>query len=156
MRAYVEANRVRIRRQKYASARGFKVGHTEDEWQAKVQAFGRACAYCRATDVPLTRDHVVPIGAAPPELVDKIENVVPACQSCNARKAGLNVKGAPRRVPAPERFCPVCGKKMLASDRRYRTCSNDCRSAWSKMNPTTYSPERRAAIAAGIRAARGQ
>lgn len=156
MRAYVEANRARIRRQKYASARGFKVGHTEEEWLAKVALFGNACAYCRTVMDKLERDHVVPIGLASPETVDLIENVVPACRSCNARKAGRNVLAGPRSVPVPKRACPICGGPIRTPTRGqpYRTCSQECRREWSRRNPTTYSAERIAAQRDGIRRAR--
>lgn len=152
MRAYVEAHRVRIRRQKYASARGFKVAHTEEEWQAKLALFGHACAYCRATGVRFDRDHIVPLGAMDPAKVDRIENVVPACRSCNARKAGLNVKAGPRSAPVPKRTCPVCGSPMMPSAKRYRTCSQACRKEWNKAHPMPQV--HRDAIAAGIRALR--
>ena len=156
MRAYFLANKERIHRQKYASARRFKVGHTEAEWQAKLDLFGHACAYCRVTGVPLERDHVVPIGAADPGTVDLITNVVPACRSCNARKAGANVMSGPRAVPVPKRSCPICGGPIRTptQGQPYRTCSQECRKEWSRRYPSRHSPERIAAQREGIKRAR--
>ena len=144
VRKWNAKNPERRRQIRYASHRGYKVGHTHEEWLAKVELFGGACAYCRRADVKMTKDHVVPVGAMDPKEVDRIDNIVPACTSCNARKSS-NAK------PAPLYHCPMCGKRM----RSYkRTCSQACRKEWSRRYPVTYSPERRAAIKAGINAAR--
>ena len=153
MRAYFLANKERIRRQKYAHARGFKVAHTEEEWQAKLALFDNRCAYCRSSYTKLTRDHVIPIGMMDPGIVDRIENIVPACLGCNARKAGMNVKAGPRTSPVPERHCPICGRRMNPSNRN-RTCSQDCRMEWSRRYPAKYDPERVAAQREGIRRAK--
>ena len=56
---------------------------TPQEWQGLLEAHGFACLYCGRTDVPLTRDHVVPVARGGSEL---IENLAPACKRCNASK----------------------------------------------------------------------
>jgi|SRR5580692_74080 5-methylcytosine-specific restriction endonuclease McrA len=57
---------------------------TLDAWRARLEEFGHACAYCLRTDVLLlTQDHVLAVSRGGLHL---IENIVPACQSCNARK----------------------------------------------------------------------
>lgn len=53
-----------------------------------------ACAYCRATDVPMQRDCVQPISRGGRYTV---ENVVPACGSCNASKSNSEVTSWMRR-----------------------------------------------------------
>lgn len=55
------------------------------QWQAVVDAFGRACAYCGA-EGELVMDHVVPINRQ--ALGEhRLGNLVPSCRACNARKA---------------------------------------------------------------------
>jgi len=55
------------------------------QWQAVVDAFGRACAYCGA-ESELVMDHVVPINKQ--ALGEhRLGNLVPSCRACNARKA---------------------------------------------------------------------
>ncbi|MDN5788755.1 HNH endonuclease [Pseudorhodobacter sp.] len=55
------------------------------QWQAVVDAFGRACAYC-GTEGELVMDHVVPINKQ--ALGEhRLGNLVPSCRACNARKA---------------------------------------------------------------------
>lgn len=55
------------------------------QWQAVVDAFGRACAYC-GTEGDLVMDHVVPINKQ--ALGEhRLGNLVPSCRACNARKA---------------------------------------------------------------------
>jgi 5-methylcytosine-specific restriction endonuclease McrA len=44
---------------------------------------GFACAYCGKTGVILTKDHVRPISRGGS---DGIENIAPACSSCNSSK----------------------------------------------------------------------
>ena len=55
------------------------------QWEAVIADFGSSCAYCGATG-ELVMDHVVPInkGALGEH---RIGNLVPACNSCNAKKA---------------------------------------------------------------------
>lgn len=56
--------------------------HTHAEWLAMVDLFDRCCAYCGQRG-PLTRDHVVPLARGGTNWID---NIVPACRICNARK----------------------------------------------------------------------
>ena len=65
--------------------RAAKIGnggqHTDREWQAKLIVFAGCCAYCGATAD--SRDHVVPLSRGG---TDNIDNIVPACRSCNSGK----------------------------------------------------------------------
>lgn len=55
------------------------------QWQAVVDAFGRACAYC-GDEGDLVMDHVVSINKQ--ALGEhRLGNLVPSCRSCNSRKA---------------------------------------------------------------------
>jgi 5-methylcytosine-specific restriction endonuclease McrA len=58
-------------------------GHTQAEWEARVASYRGLCAYCGAGHKALVKEHVVPVSAGG---TNHIWNLVPACQSCNARK----------------------------------------------------------------------
>ena len=69
------------------------------EWLALVAAWG-GCAYCHAVDVALQRDCVLAISRGGRYT---LENVVPACRSCNASKCNDEVTGWLRRKRLDER-----------------------------------------------------
>lgn len=70
-----------------------------DQWAALVDAWG-GCAYCGATGVPLQRDCVLPISRGGRYT---LENIAPACASCNASKGNDEVTGWLRRKRLDER-----------------------------------------------------
>ena len=72
---------------------------TADEWAALVEAWC-GCAYCGARDVALQRDCVLAISRGGRYTLD---NVVPACRSCNASKCNEEVTGWLRRKRLDER-----------------------------------------------------
>lgn len=72
---------------------------TAEEWSALVLAWN-GCAYCGATDGPLQRDCVLAISRGGRYT---LENVVPACRSCNASKCNDEVTGWLRRKRLDER-----------------------------------------------------
>jgi 5-methylcytosine-specific restriction endonuclease McrA len=72
---------------------------TPAEWTAVRAAWG-GCAYCGAADRPLQRDCVLPISRGGRYTVD---NVVPACRSCNASKCNDEVTSWMRRKRLDER-----------------------------------------------------
>ena len=72
---------------------------TPDEWSALVSAWG-CCAYCGTTDRALQRDCVQPISRGGRYTLD---NVVPACASCNASKCNSEVTQWMRRRRLDER-----------------------------------------------------
>lgn len=60
------------------------LGHfTFAEWQLVVWVYGGQCAYCGVTPNRLERDHVIPLSKGGSNW---IENIVPACKSCNSAK----------------------------------------------------------------------
>ena len=71
---------------------------TDAEWCALVSAWG-GCAYCGAVGVALQRDCVLPISRGGRYTLD---NVVPACASCNASKCNSEVTGWLRRKKLDE------------------------------------------------------
>ena|SRR6478736_44092 len=66
---------------------------TATEWRSIRDAWA-ACAYCGATGVPMQRDCVQPISRGGRYTLD---NVVPACASCNASKCNTEVTSWMRR-----------------------------------------------------------
>lgn len=57
--------------------------HTDSEWQIVLKQYEYKCAYCGCSNKPLQKDHVIPVSKGGD---DKITNIVPACQKCNASK----------------------------------------------------------------------
>ena len=70
-----------------------------DQWLALMTAWG-GCAYCGVTGTPLQRDCVLPISRGGRYTVD---NIAPACASCNASKCNDEVTGWLRRKRLDER-----------------------------------------------------
>ncbi len=69
------------------------------EWQALLEAWG-ACAYCGTVAGPFQKDCVLPISRGGRYTID---NVVPACASCNTSKCNDEVTGWMRRKRLDER-----------------------------------------------------
>jgi 5-methylcytosine-specific restriction endonuclease McrA len=73
---------------------------TDEQWAAIRDAWN-GCAYCGATATALQRDCVMAISRGGRYTVD---NVVPACASCNASKCNDEVTGWMRRKRLDERL----------------------------------------------------
>lgn len=56
--------------------------HTLEEYLSKLYMFSGKCAYCRER-LADTRDHVIPLSKGGTNFID---NIVPACRSCNSSK----------------------------------------------------------------------
>ena len=95
-------NSRRVRAAKRRKRRMDGVAHdlTDAQWAALRDAWA-GCAYCGAIGVPLQRDCVLPISRGGRYTVD---NVVPACGSCNASKCNDEVTGWLRRKRLDERM----------------------------------------------------
>ena len=66
---------------------------TPEQWQSILDAWAR-CAYCGGEGAALQRDCVLPISRGGRYT---LENVVPACRSCNASKSNDEVTSWMRR-----------------------------------------------------------
>ena len=66
---------------------------SDEQWAALRTAWG-GCAYCGATDARLQRDCVLPLSRGGRYT---LENIVPACRSCNASKCNDEITGWMRR-----------------------------------------------------------
>jgi 5-methylcytosine-specific restriction endonuclease McrA len=89
---------VAARRRKRRMAR---VEHdlTDEQWSALQAAWG-GCAYCGATDTPLQRDCVLALSRGGRYT---LENIVPACRSCNTSKCNGEITVWLRRKRLDER-----------------------------------------------------
>lgn len=65
---------------------------TERQWRIIQRAWGKSCAYCGASGVPLTKDHIIPVMRGGQDVK---ENVCPSCEPCNTKK-GDSLDWAPR------------------------------------------------------------
>ena len=72
---------------------------TDAQWTT-LQGLWGGCAYCGVTGKPLQRDCVLPISRGARYTLD---NVVPACRSCNTSKCNSEVTGWLRRKRLDER-----------------------------------------------------
>jgi 5-methylcytosine-specific restriction endonuclease McrA len=70
-----------------------------EQWSALKEAWG-GCAYCGAVDVPLQKDCVLALSRGGRYTLD---NIAPACRSCNASKCNDEVTGWMRRKRLDER-----------------------------------------------------
>lgn len=98
------------------------------QWNALVDAWD-GCAYCGATDQPLQKDCVMALSRGGRYTLD---NIVPACRSCNASKCNAEVTSWMRRkrldeqlflvrfhqvtVELTERFAPAGDAEPEGSD----------------------------------------
>ena len=92
------------RRARYARRRRRRMERVEhdlspDQWQALKEAWG-GCAYCGSTGAQLQRDCVLAISRGGRYTLD---NIAPACRSCNASKWNQEVTGWLRRRRLDER-----------------------------------------------------
>src|SRR5688572_12881307 len=72
---------------------------SDEQWAALKTAWG-GCAYCGATDRPLQRDCVLALSRGGRYT---LENIVPACRSCNTSKCNEEVTSWLRRKRLDER-----------------------------------------------------
>jgi 5-methylcytosine-specific restriction endonuclease McrA len=68
-----------------ARARAAEGQFTSAEWRALVESYGGRCAYCGGLG-PLEVDHRTPLSRGG---TNSIDNVLPACGSCNRKKGQL-------------------------------------------------------------------
>lgn len=103
-------------RERYAKRRSRRLARVDNDlttaqW-ADLRAAWEGCAYCRATDVPLQRDCLLPVSRGGRYT---LENVVPACASCNASKHNSEVTGWLRRKRLDERAFLLRHATILAA-----------------------------------------
>lgn len=71
-------------RRRRARLAGSDGSFTLADWKSLLAAFDYCCAYCGRSDVALEADHRTPLARGGS---NNIANILPACRSCNGRKA---------------------------------------------------------------------
>ena len=91
--AVAKSRKARLARKR--KRRMARVDHdlSRDQWEALKAAWG-GCAYCGAADRPLQRDCVLALSRGGRYTLD---NIAPACSTCNASKCNDEVTGWMRR-----------------------------------------------------------
>jgi 5-methylcytosine-specific restriction endonuclease McrA len=97
--AATNSRRARAARRRTKRVKAVVNDLTEAQWAAIKDAWN-GCAYCGATGKPLQRDCVMAISRGGRYTID---NVVPACATCNASKCNDEVTGWLRRKRLDER-----------------------------------------------------
>jgi len=77
-----KAERVHAEGRRRARKKNNGGSHTYEEWIARCEAFKWRCVYCQA-EGEMTRDHDMPVSRGGR---DSINNIVPACRTCNSSK----------------------------------------------------------------------
>ena len=93
-----QSRRARAARRRVARVRKADNDLTPAEWLAIMEAWA-CCAYCGTVEKALQRDCVLPISRGGRYT---LENVVPACGSCNASKSNDEVTSWLRRKKLDE------------------------------------------------------
>ena len=93
------SRRARAARRRTRRMKSVEHDLSPEQWAALVDAWG-GCAYCGATGTALQRDCVLPISRGGRYTID---NIAPACRSCNASKCNDEVTGWLRRKRLDER-----------------------------------------------------
>ncbi|HEX3005733.1 MAG TPA: HNH endonuclease [Angustibacter sp.] len=94
-----QTRRARVARRRRRRMAAVEHDLSPEQWAALRELWG-GCAYCGATDRALQRDCVLPISRGGRYTLD---NIVPACGSCNASKCNSEVTGWLRRKRLDER-----------------------------------------------------
>ena len=84
-----QSRRARAARRRSRRMRAAAYDLSDEQWSAIRAAWG-GCAYCGAVDRPLQRDCVLALSRGGRYTLD---NIVPACGSCNASKCNSEVTG---------------------------------------------------------------
>jgi len=109
---------------------GELAGYEIREWL--LEKWGRRCAYCRATNVPLEVEHMTPKSRGGS---DRASNLVLACHACNQRKGNQTAEefGFPQlqeqaMVPLTDAAAVIlhAGRCLNGSQPR------DCQSKWAR------------------------
>ncbi len=86
--------------------------HSRAEFYQLIKSWGHRCAYCGTKDAKLTADHIVALVRGGH---NGIENIVPACASCNSSKSDRDLllwsasKGLTIPLSLVTRYCSLRG-----------------------------------------------
>lgn len=85
---YPEKTLARVKRHEARRRGSLIIDLTAYDWKAIQNKYQDRCVYCGKTGIKLTQDHVIP----PPRGSHTRDNIVPACQPCNASKGIKSIK----------------------------------------------------------------
>ena len=74
-----------VARRRRALKAGSNGSFTEEEFRLLCEQYDNRCVYCRE-ELPLVSDHVTPLSRGGGNSID---NIVPACKSCNSMKGAM-------------------------------------------------------------------
>ena len=77
-----------------ARTKGLPATLTAAQWRSIKAVYKGRCAYCGTKQKRLTQDHVIPLSKGGSTTLN---NIVPACRSCNSKK-GTNLPANPVRL----------------------------------------------------------
>jgi 5-methylcytosine-specific restriction endonuclease McrA len=87
-----EAHAARRRRKYQANG-----SHSESDWLKRIKELCSCCYYCKNSNSVLTKDHLIPLSRGGSDYID---NIVPACKSCNCSKGTKTEKEFNQRTNA--------------------------------------------------------
>lgn len=81
--ALLRDKRAKIKRRERLAAARQKGTHSLLQWERLKLEFGFRCVRCGTVELPVEKDHIIPLyqGGS-----DSIENIQPVCARCNANK----------------------------------------------------------------------
>lgn len=89
------SNKISGQRRRAILRNVFKVKYSLRQLESRFELFDNACAYCGSKEA-LTLDHFIPLSKKGP---DCLENIVPACLSCNCSKNAIDCEEWYSRQP---------------------------------------------------------
>lgn len=100
-RKWAASNREKVRTA-VKRRRGRRLGadgwHSSEEWARRVAEFNCHCAYCLSPMDRPTQDHMRPLSRGG---TNDIDNLIPACVSCNSRKNARTLLEFAAGMPVP-------------------------------------------------------
>jgi 5-methylcytosine-specific restriction endonuclease McrA len=144
----VSTRKIGIEKRRWVDTRKMVGGHTETEWQHKFYQCDARCYYCKVslTLETATKEHKTPVCRGG---TNNIDNIVPACQSCNQMKAWrteeeflaalprLSTKRRESRVTTPSRRTAMSLEERANEPGLLKKVKSerDGKSSWAWRNP---------------------
>lgn len=123
MKARYQRNKERAGLESAASrAGGYYAELTVELWNWLKDVYGQCCAYCGVSGEPLTVDHIKPISQSGSH---RIDNIAPACLSCNSSKHTVPIEDWLKRQGWCYETFRQGRRAMLAAYYEYQSTLDD-------------------------------